>query len=131
MYNNSALCLVHWVGQTSFCFSIRFYGKPKWHFWPTQYVHSEVTQSCSTLWNPMDCSLPGSSIHGIHQARILEWTAISFSMGSSRSRDRTQVSCIVGRRFNLWATREAHMYIGCIYIYIHTHTHIYIYMNYK
>ena len=47
----------------------------------------------------MDCSLPGSSVHGIFQARILEWVAISFSRGSSQPRDRTQVSCIVGRRF--------------------------------
>ena len=55
----------------------------------------------------MDCSPPGSSIHGILQARILDWVAISFSRGSSQPRDRTQVSFIAGRRFNLWATREA------------------------
>ena len=55
----------------------------------------------------MDCSLPGSSIHEILQARILEWVAISFSRGSSQPRDRTWVSLIGGRRFNLWATREA------------------------
>ena len=60
---------------------------------------SEVAQSCPTLWDPMDCSLPGSSVHGIFQARILEWVAISFSRGSSRPRDRTPVSHIVGRRF--------------------------------
>ena len=53
------------------------------------------------------CSPPGSSVHGILQARILEWVAISFSRGSSRPRDRTQVSCIAGRQFNLWASREA------------------------
>ena len=53
----------------------------------------------------MDCSLPGSSIHGILQARILEWVAISFSRGSSRPRDWTQVSRIAGRHFNLWATK--------------------------
>ena len=68
---------------------------------------SEVTQSCLTLCDPMDCSLPGSSIHGIFQARVLEWVAISFSRGSSRPRDRTQVSHIVGRCFTNWATREA------------------------
>ena len=51
----------------------------------------------------MDCSPPGFSVHGILQARILEWVAISFSRGSFRPRDRTQVSCIAGRRFNLWA----------------------------
>ena len=68
---------------------------------------SEVAQSCPTLWDPVDCSPPGSSIHGILQARILEWVAISFSRGSSQPRDRIQVSCIASRRFNLWATREA------------------------
>ena len=57
-------------------------------------------------YDPMDCSLLGSSVHRILQARILEWVAISFSSGSSWARDRTQVSCIAGRRFNLWATAE-------------------------
>ena len=57
----------------------------------------------------MDCSLPGSSRHGILQARILEWVAIPFSRGSSQPRDGTWVSCIAGRRFNLWATRERMM----------------------
>ena len=54
----------------------------------------------------MDCSLPGSSLHGILQARILEWVAISFSRGSSQLRDQTLVFHIPGRGFNLWATRE-------------------------
>ena len=66
---------------------------------------SEVAQSCPTLCNPMDCrSIPCSSVHGILQARILEWVAISFSRGSSWPRDRTWVTCIVGRRFIVWAT---------------------------
>ena len=60
----------------------------------------------SDSFDPMDCSLPGSSVHGIFQARILEWVAISFSGRSSRLRDWTQVSCIVGRHFTVWATRE-------------------------
>ena len=67
---------------------------------------SEVAQSCLTLCNPMDCSLQGSSIHGIFQARVLESVAISFSRGSSWLRDQTRVSCIVGRCFTIWATRE-------------------------
>ena len=50
---------------------------------------SEVAQSYPSLCSPMDCSLPGSSVHGIFQARTLEWVAISFSSGSSRPRDRT------------------------------------------
>ena len=62
---------------------------------------SEVTQSCPTLCDPMDCSLPGSSVHGIFQARVLEWVAISFSRGSSQPRDQTQVSCTAGRRFSV------------------------------
>ena len=66
----------------------------------------KVTQSCLTLCNPMDCSPPGSSLHGILQARVLEWIAISFSRESSQPRDRTQVSRIPGRRFNLWATSK-------------------------
>ena len=68
---------------------------------------SEVAQLCPTLGDPMDCSLPGFSVHGILQARILQWVAISFSRGSSQPRDRTWVSRIAGRCFNLWATREA------------------------
>ena len=67
---------------------------------------SEVPQSCLTLCDQMDCSLPGSSVHGVIQARIMEWVAISFSRGSSWPRDWTQVSCIVGRHFTIWATRE-------------------------
>ena len=53
------------------------------------------------LWDPMDCSPPGSSVHGILQARILQWVAIPFSRASSRPRDRSQVSCIAGRFFPL------------------------------
>ena len=56
-----------------------------------------VTQSCPTLCDPVDCSQPGSSVHGILQASILEWVAISFSRRSSRLRDWSQVSC-TGRR---------------------------------
>ena len=62
---------------------------------------SEVVQSCLTLCDPMDCSPPGSSVHGISQERVLEWVAISFSRGSSQLRDQTQVSRIVGRRFTI------------------------------
>ena len=68
---------------------------------------SDIAHSCPTLCDPVDCSLQGSSVHGIFQARVLEWVAISFSSGSSQPRDRTQVSCIAGRRFTIWATREA------------------------
>ena len=66
--------------------------------------------SCSVLsdsCDPMDYSLSGSSVHGILQARILEWVAIPFSRGSSWPRDRTQFSHITGRVFTVWATRQA------------------------
>ena len=68
-----------------------------------------VAQSCPTPCNPMDCSPPGSSVHGILQAGILEWVTTPSSRGSSQLRDRTQVSCIAGRFFTIWATREAHI----------------------
>ena len=70
--------------------------------WPLCLVL--VTQLCPTLYNPMGCSPPGSSVHGIFQARILVWVAIPSSRGSSWPRDRTQVSCIAGRFFTIWAT---------------------------
>ena len=73
-----------------------------WYLLPT-----EVTQSCPTLCDPMDCSLSGSSVHGIFQARVLEWIAISFSRGSSWPMNQTQISRTAGRCFTIWATREA------------------------
>ena len=73
----------------------------------SEWVSEWSRSLCQTLCDPMDCSLPGSSLHGILQARVLEWVAISFSTGSSQPRVQTQVSCIPGRRFNLWATRRS------------------------
>ena len=88
-----SLLLVHFLPFFSLCFFTFFKSE------------SEVVQSCSTLYDLVDCSPPGSSVHGILQARILEWVAISFFRVSSRPRDQTQVSHIAGRRFNLWATK--------------------------
>ena len=86
--------------------------------WP---LVSEVAQSCLTLCNPMDCSLLGSSIHGIFQARILEWVAISFSRGSSQPRDRTRVSGIVGRCFSRLSLQGSLLFKkGSIYLFGHT-----------
>ena len=67
---------------------------------------SEFAQSCPTLCDPVDCSPPGSSVHGILQARVLVWVAILFSRGSSRPREQTWVSCTAGRFFTVWTTRE-------------------------
>ena len=66
-----------------------------------------VAQLCPSLCDPMDCSLPGFSVHEILQARILEWVAISFSRESSQLRDWIQVFYIAGECFTIWATREA------------------------
>ena len=76
---------------------------------------SEVAQSCPTLWEPIDYSLPGSSVHGLFQAIVLEWIAISFSRGSSQPRAQTQVSHIVDRRFTVCATREVKHLIGDVF----------------
>ena len=65
-----------------------------------------VAQLYLTLCDPMDCSPLGSSVHEILQARIVEWVAIPFSRGSSWPKDRIPVSCIAGRFFTTWATRE-------------------------
>ena len=72
----------------------------------TVWKWSEIAQLCPIGSDPMDCSLPGSSVHGIFQSRVLEWVAISFSRGSSWPRDQTWVSRIVDRRFTIWATIE-------------------------
>ena len=66
-----------------------------------------VIQSCPTLCDLMDCSPSGSSVHGILQARILEWVAMPSSRGSSWPRGQIPFSCIAGRFFTIWATREA------------------------
>ena len=88
-----------------------------------------VTQSCPTLCDAMDCSLPVSSVHGILQARILEWVAIPFSRGSSWPKDRTQVSCIADRGFNLWATREVRNYM---YVYFKSNSSkVHLHFTYK
>ena len=70
-------------------------------------VYAQSLQLCLTLCNPRDCSPPGSSVHGILQARILEWVAISSSRGSSPLRNRTCISCTAGQFFTVWPIREA------------------------
>ena len=77
----------------------------EWLTWTDDaYVSVSRSVVSDSLWPHELYSLSGSSIHGILQARILEWVAIPFSRGSSWPRDRTQVSCIAGRFFTIWAT---------------------------
>ena len=66
---------------------------------PHAYMHAKSLQSCLTLCDPMDCNPPGSSVHGILQARTLQWVAMSSSRESSQPRDQTQVSLIAGGFF--------------------------------
>ena len=91
--------LLHFLLKESSLFQLFYY--------PEMKVKVLVAQSCLTLCDPLDCSPPGFSVHGILQTKILEWVAIPFSRGSSRPRDQTQVSHIVGRFFTFWPTREA------------------------
>ena len=85
--------------------------KSKITIWVTEWVI--VTQSCLTLCNPMDYSLPDSSVHGIFQSRILEWVATPFSRETSQPRDQAQVLHIAGRLFTTWATGAALNYQNC------------------
>ena len=89
-----------------------------WTTWKAPFCYCcSVAKLCPTLWDPMDWRMPGSSVHGILQARILEWVASPFSRGSSRPRDRTWGSCIAGRFFTVWASREALMMLLISYYY--------------
>ena len=75
---------------------------------------SESVSLSVALCDPMDCSPPGYSVHGIFQARILEWGAIPFSRGSSRPRNRTLVSCSASRFFTIRATTDVHWLRICL-----------------
>ena len=100
------ILLVRMTHSFHFTFIDFFYSwlEPRWS-------EMKVTQLCPTLCDPMDCSLPGSSVFGILWARILKSVAISFSRGSSWSRDWTWISCTAGRFFTIWATKEALFYM--------------------
>ena len=73
-----------------------------------------ITKLCLTLWDSMDCNPPGSTVHGISQARILEWVAISFSRKSSQPRDPTHISCIAGGTLYHCTTWEAPLDMGFV-----------------
>ena len=85
--------------------------------WKGTFYRKSKSNSCSILSNslwPKDCSPSSSSVHGVLQARILGWVAFPSSGALPLPRHPTQVSCIVGRFFTIWATREAHLL--CLYI---------------
>ena len=99
---NEALCALGeiWHNRSSDIFRNWFYEPSSYTSLYLMYMHVKSLQSCLTLWYPMDCSLPGSSVHGILQARILEWVAMPSSRGSSQPRDRNYSSYIfcIGRQ---------------------------------
>ena len=80
---------------------------------------SEMAQSCLTFCDHMDCSIPGSSIYGIFQARVLEWVATSLSRGSSRTRDRTQYPTLEAD--TLTSEPPGKPKLSCFYLYYQTH----------
>ena len=122
LYTATSLCSICELGENKDCFLLKAqqiqiievslaYSKCSVFVeWMNQCIElkseSEVTQSCLTLCDPMNYNLSGSSVHAIFQARILEWVAISFSRRSSQPRDWTQGSCIAGRCFTVWTTKE-------------------------
>ena len=112
LHNWSLWVFPYWMGPSSKMYKKELYQSSSlWNyrtFVPkkVKVKEIEVVQSCSTLCDSMDCSLPGFSIHEIFQARVQEWVAISFSRGYSQLRDRTQVSHIAGKFFTTWATRK-------------------------
>ena len=93
-------------------------------------VHAKSFQSCLTLCDCMGCSPPGSSAHGVLQARILEWVAVPFSRGSSQPRDRTHVclhfSALVGRFFTTSTTWEAPYVCVCVCVCVCVYDHVFI-----
>ena len=107
MEYNSALwrketpsCVVPWMNLEDIKLSeISHSQKDKYCKIPFILKWKLATQWCPTVCNPKDCSPPGSSVHGIFQARILEWVAISYSRGSSWPRNWIPVSCIAGKIF--------------------------------
>ena len=94
-----------------------------WHINKLLCVCMWVAQLCPTLCDSMNCSLPGSSVHRIVQARIPEWVAISFSRRSSQARDWTQFSRTAWRFFTIWATKEVQYY--CIVKYFKNYKILY------
>ena len=88
-----------------------------WRIWSSWLWAQSCPQLCLTLLDPLDCSPPDFSVHGILQTRILEWVVIFFSRASYRPRDQTQVSCTAGRFFTNWATRKAFM---CLRVWVNS-----------
>ena len=92
-------------------------------------VCAQSLQSCPTLCDPVDCTLPGLSVHGILQARILEWVAISFSRGSSQPRNQNCISCIFCITVGFFTTEPQGKPICCYALYKTAYTILYLFIR--
>ena len=97
-FSNLSLCLRPHLPSIYYPHCKEEFLKCKWYF--HCFLDQIQSFSCPTLCNPMDCSLPGSSVHGISQARILKWVSISLSWGSFQPKDQSRISCVscIGRK---------------------------------
>ena len=98
MFTCNYQTLLLWMGYTPIQMFLLLKKNFKWCIAAALSLIHFVTLSCQSLCDPVDCSLPRFSVHGIFQARVLEWVAVSFSKGSSGPRDQNRVSHIVGSR---------------------------------
>ena len=118
---NILVCVCVCVCVYSYIYLNHFAVQQKLTLYINYESESEVAQSCPTLCDPMDYSLPGSSVHGILQARTLEWFAMPFSRRSSQPRDWAWVSCTAGRLFTIGATRETPVVLACFYFSLYNY----------
>ena len=96
-----------WIGWGPLIMKKEEWSGLGWSFGSTQKVMEALVAQSPSLRDSMNCRSPGSSVHGVSQIRILECVSISFPRGYSHLMDGTQVSCIAGRSFTIWVTREA------------------------
>ena len=95
------------------------------------YTCAKSLQSCLTLWDPMECSLPGSSVHGILQARILEWVSVPSSTGSAQPK-LVSPACPALAGCTTWEAPYVYIHAHkCIHIVIHIHIYMYVYVKYS
>ena len=90
-----------------------------WSFYPGCICVCSFAQSCPTHFDPMNCSSPGSSVHGVFQVRILEQVAVSYFRAFSWPRDWTCISYIAGWFCTIWAIKDSKFSCSAIYIYVH------------
>ena len=122
---DKSLRLLKILWLKKFPFLLKYFSYTVYYIWMKAKVL--ITQSCPTLWDPIDCSPPDSSVHGILWTRILEWVAISSSRVSFWPRDQTWISSITGRFFTTELPGKLSFFLSLslsLYIYINTYTYV-------